>query len=217
MSYRYMPVGISMGDRRWLVVGGGPIALRKIETLLEYESPVTVVAPEVNEKLDYHADHDKITLEKREYRSPEAKDYDFVICATDDKELNAKVYEDTRGSGALVNVVDDPAHCDIVFPSVLRRDSLTVAVSTDGRAPFVAGHLRLVLGEIFPAHWERMMKHATSYRKMVRERWASDPEKGNACYVEFLEADWKKILKESKDEEVQAELERWLRMPESSE
>ncbi len=210
MSYRYMPVGISTGDRRWLVVGGGAVALRKIETLFEYESTITVVAPEVQKKLDYHADHGKITLEKREYRSPEARDYDFVICATDDRELNAKVYEDTRGSGALVNVVDDPAHCDIVFPAVLRRDCLTAAISTDGRAPFVAGHLRIVLGEIFPAHWERMMKHATSFRKMVRERWEADPEKGNACYVEFLEADWKKILKDSNDAEIQEELERML-------
>ncbi|NIW24448.1 MAG: bifunctional precorrin-2 dehydrogenase/sirohydrochlorin ferrochelatase, partial [Gammaproteobacteria bacterium] len=67
-----------------------------------------------------------------------------------DAELNRRVHEDTRGTGALVNVVDDPQHCDFIFPAVLRRDCLTAAISTDGKAPFVSGHLRLVLENIFP-------------------------------------------------------------------
>jgi siroheme synthase-like protein len=216
MSYKYMPVGVSMGDRRWLVVGGGSIALRKIEILMDYDTKITVVAPEVHEKLEYHASQGRITVERREYRSSEAKDYDFVICATDDKAVNQGIYEDTRLAGVLVNVVDDPVHCDFVFPAVLRRDCLTAAISTDGRAPFVAGHLRIVLEEIFPVHWERLMKHATSFRKMVRERWAGDPEKRNACYTEFLEAEWKRILTESNDAEVAEELERMIEMPASS-
>jgi siroheme synthase-like protein len=203
-----------MDDRRWLVVGGGPVALRKIETLVDYDTKITVVAPEVHDKLEYHASRGRVTVEKREYRSPEAADYGFVICATDDKALNQQVYEDTRQKGALVNVVDDPEHCDFVFPAVLRRDCLTTAISTDGRAPFVAGHLRLVLEEIFPKHWERLMRLATTFRQKVRERWATDLEKGNACFSEFLEADWKRILKEASDEEIETEIERMLNAPE---
>jgi siroheme synthase-like protein len=212
MSFRYMPVGISMTGRRWLVVGGGAVALRKVETLFDYDTEITVVAPEVHEKLQYHAHQGRIKLEKRKYRSSEAKGYHFVICATNDKALNHGIWEDTRLSGVLVNVVDDPPHCDFVFPAVLRRDCLTAAISTDGQAPFVAGHLRIVLEEIFPAHWERLMRHAASFRKMVRERWAGDAERREACYTEFLQAEWKQILQDSNDADVQRELERMLEM-----
>jgi len=213
MKHEYMPVSVSMRDRPCLVVGGGPVALRKVESLMDYDSTVTVVAPEVHEKLEYHARTKRITLEKREYRSPEAGEYGVVISATDDPALNRRVYEDARKGGALVNVVDDPPHCDFIFPAVLRRDCLTAAVSTDGKAPFMAGHLRVILDNIFPAHWERLMKLAASFREQVRERWAGDRAKKNICYAEFLEADWKRLLAEASDDEIDKELDRMLDVP----
>jgi siroheme synthase-like protein len=137
----------------------------------------------------------------------------LVISATDDAALNQRVYEDASEAGALVNVVDDPPHCDFIFPAVLRRDCLTAAISTDGKAPFVSGHLRLVLDNVFPEHWGRLMRLAASFRNRVRERWADDPGKKNACYAEFLEADWKSLLKESSDDQIEEELTRMLKMP----
>ena len=214
MTHKYMPISVSLADRACLVVGGGPIALRKVEGLLEYDTAITVVAPEAHEKLDYHAKRGRITLEKREYQSPEATDYGLVVAATDDATLNARVHEDARGAGALVNVVDDPRHCDFIFPAVLRRDCLTAAISTDGKAPFVSGHLRLVLDNIFPKHWVQLMKLATSFRNRVRSQWADDAQRKNACYSEFLEADWKSMLKESSDEQIEEELTRMLQLPE---
>jgi siroheme synthase-like protein len=214
MAHKYMPISVSLADRTCLVVGGGPIALRKVEGLLEYDTAITVVAPAAHEKLEYHAEQGRITLEKREYRSPEAAAYGLVVAATDDTTLNRRVHEDTRETGALVNVVDDPKHCDFIFPAVLRRDCLTAALSTDGKAPFVSGHLRLVLENIFPKHWTRLMKLAASFRKRVQSQWPDDPQRKNACYTEFLEADWKTMLKESKDDQIEEELTRMLHIPE---
>jgi siroheme synthase-like protein len=214
MGHRFMPISVSMKGRPCLVVGGGLVALRKVESLLEYDTAITVVAPEVDEKLEYHAERGRITLEKREYQSPEASAYGLVVSAADDVTLNRRVHEDARETGALVNVVDDPSHCDFIFPAVLRRDCLTTAISTDGKAPFVSGHLRLVLDNVFPGHWVRLMRLATSFRKMVRNRWADEPGKKSACYAEFLEADWKKMLKELNDDEIAEELTRMLEMPE---
>jgi siroheme synthase-like protein len=208
-----MPISVSLKDRPCLVVGGGLVALRKVENLFEYDTAITVVAPEAHEKLEYHAERGRISLEKREYRSPEAAGYGLVVSATDDVTLNRQVHEDARAAGVLVNVVDDPPHCDFIFPAVLRRDCLTAAISTDGKAPFVSGHLRLVLENIFPGHWKRLMKLAAAFRKRVRERWADDPAKKNACYTEFLEADWKRMLKELDDDQIEEELARMLEMP----
>ena len=213
MKHKFMPISVSMTDRRCLIVGDELVALRKVENLLEYDTAITVVAPEVDERLEYHAKRGRITLEKREYQSPEASGYGLVISATSDATLNGRVHEDATGAGALVNVVDDPARCDFIFPAVLRRDCLTTAISTDGKAPFVSGHLRVVLENIFPSHWGRLMTLATSFRNMVRSRWQDEPGKKNACYAEFLEADWKKMLEELGDDEIERELERMLEMP----
>ena len=158
MPHKFMPISVSLKDRPCLVVGGGLVALRKVESLLDYDTAVTVVAPEAHEKLEYHAKRGRITLERREYQSPEAARYGLVISATDDAALNGRVHEDAKGAGALVNVVDDPPHCDFIFPAVIRRDCLTAAISTDGKAPFMSGHLRLVLENIFPQHWGRLTR-----------------------------------------------------------
>jgi len=214
MRHKFMPISVSLSDRPCLVVGGGLVALRKVESLLDYDTAITVVASEAHEKLEYHAERGRITLEKRVYDSPEAARYGLVISATDDAELNARVHEDARGAGALVNVVDDPSHCDFIFPAVLRRDCLTAAISTDGKAPFVSGHLRLVLENIFPQHWGRLMRLAASFRVRVRSQWADDPAKRDACYSEFLDADWKSMLKELSDDQIEEELTRMLKVPE---
>jgi len=213
MRHKFMPISVSLKDRPCLVVGGGLVALRKVESLLEYDTAITVVAPEAHEKLEYHAKRGQVSLERREYQSPEAARYGLVISATDDAALNKRVHEDASETGALVNVVDDPPHCDFIFPAVLRRDCLTAAISTDGKAPFISGHLRVVLENIFPQHWGRLMRLAASFRNRVRDRWADHPEKKNACYAEFLDADWKSMLDELSDDQIEDELTRMLEMP----
>jgi siroheme synthase-like protein len=210
MTHHYMPISVSMKNRPCLVIGGGKVALRKVETMLDYGAAITVVAPEVHEKLLYHAERKRIKVERREYRSPEAGAYGLVISASDDGKLNKRVYDDAVKSGTLVNVADDPVHCDFIFPAVLRRDCLTAAISTDGQAPFMSGHLRMVLENIFPPHWERLMKLAASFRRRVRERWGEDSAKKNACYAEFLEADWKSMFESMTDDQIEKELTRML-------
>jgi uroporphyrin-III C-methyltransferase/precorrin-2 dehydrogenase/sirohydrochlorin ferrochelatase len=205
-----MPISVSLKNRTCLVVGGGVVALRKVENLLDYRTDITVIAPEVDRKLAYFAEQERIKLEKRSYKSPEAAAYGLVIAATDDRPLNRRVSDDARGAGVLVNVADDPELCDFIFPSVVRRNFLTTAVSTDGQAPFMAGHLRGILNEIFPKHWEKLMGHAATYRRMVRERYADNALKREYAFERFVEADWKKMLKELSAEEVEAALQSML-------
>jgi hypothetical protein len=72
----------------------------------------------------------------------------------------------------------------------------------------------MVLEDVFPRHWSRLMRLAASFRSRVRDRWADHPEKKNACYAAFLEADWKLMLKDSSEEQIEEELDRMLRVPE---
>jgi siroheme synthase-like protein len=210
MSYTYLPISVSIKNKECLVVGGGNIALRKLENLLDYDTSITVVAPAVVPQIEQLAKDKKITLEQRDYRRPEAAAYGLVISATDDSGLNRKVYEDGQGSGTLVNVVDDPDHCDFIFPAVLRRDCLTAAISTDGRAPFMSGHLRMILEELFPRHWDRLVKMAVGFRTMVREKWGDDSASKKACYERFLAANWTEMFEEMNNADIELELKKLL-------
>jgi siroheme synthase-like protein len=208
-----MPISVSMPGRKCLVVGGGPVAVRKVANLLEYDSRVTVVAPEVHEVLEQLAEQGRITLERREYVAPEAGEYGLAIAATDNRALNQRVYDDATAKNVLVNVVDDVPLCDFIVPSVVRRDCLTVAVTTDGKAPFMAGHLRLILEDVFPEHWRRLMRYAVEFRANVRNRWPEDEAKRRACYAQFLEADWKVMIAEMDESGIEAALSGILERP----
>lgn len=199
-----------MRGRKCLVVGGGKVALRKVETLLDYDAEITVIAPDIEDKLRYHGEKGRIKIIKREYRSPEASRYGLVVSCIDKKKLNKKVYDDCKAAGVPVNVVDEPSLCDFIFPAVVRRNCLTASISTDGKAPFISAHLSLVLSTIFPEHWEKLMKHAAVFRKKVQGKWPEDPDKKNACYGRFLDADWKSILKNSSEEEIKSMLDEML-------
>nr|MBN2276402.1 bifunctional precorrin-2 dehydrogenase/sirohydrochlorin ferrochelatase [candidate division Zixibacteria bacterium] len=208
MSATYMPISISLKNRHCLVVGGGKVALRKIENLLDYESEITVIAPEVHDKIEYFAGKGRLKIVHRVYQSPEAENYGLVISACDDDAVNRQVYEDCRAKGIPVNVVDNPPLCDFIFPAVVRRDALTISISTDGKAPFLSGHLRLILENMFQEErWTKIIKLAASFRKKIQSRWPDDHEKRTTAISRFLAVDWQQILKEKKSTE---ELESYL-------
>jgi siroheme synthase-like protein len=205
-----MPISLALKGGKCLVIGGGKVALRKIDSLLDYSIEITVIAPQVESKIQFYAEKGMVLLAKREYRSPEAANYRLVISASDNPDLNRQVCEDCRQSAALVNVVDNPPLCDFIFPALVKRDRLTVAVSTDGQAPFLAGHLRIILENVFPEHWSKLIGHAGEFRKMVRRRWPEQPEKRAECYERFVSADWRDLLKTASEEEIGRILEEML-------
>lgn len=203
MINKYMPICISLKKRRCLVVGGGDVALRKIESLLDYDTDITVVAPNPVDKIQFFADKNRLKLEKREYKIDEASEYGLVISASNNKDVNIQVSEDCRKSGVPVNVVDNPPLCDFIFPAVVKRDTLSVAISTDGEAPFLARQLRLILEDVFPERWKKIASHASQFRKKATARWPGQPEKKAQCYLRFVQADWQNILKENSDTEIE--------------
>lgn len=201
MGLKYMPVNIRLKDRKCLVVGGGAVALRKIETLMEYDTDITVIAPEVDKKIEYYAGRGNISIKHREYQSPEALDYGLVISATDDNAINEKVCEDCRKVGVPVNVVDNPPLCDFIFPATLHRDCLSVSVSSDGQAPFLSGHIKTILEEMFEKkRWTTIAQLASVFRNRVQKKFEGDTKMKLASFANFLNTDWKQTLEEVPDE-----------------
>jgi siroheme synthase-like protein len=206
MADKYLPINISLKDRPCLVVGGGPVALRKIEKLIDYKADITVIASDVLERIEYYDKRGFIKLEKRDYKTADATTYGLVIAATDDEPLNKKIYDECHKIGIPVNVVDNPPLCDFIFPATMRRNHLSVSISSDGTAPFLTGHLRVILDNIFPKHWERISELAADFRKQVMEKWDGNPTMKEECYEKFLNADWKTIIKEQSDEQIKQTL-----------
>lgn len=139
---RYYPIFADIKGRPVVVVGGGEVAFRKVKSLLDAGASVTVISPEAAKGLENLKDRGKIHIIKRKYRKGDLKGAFLAVSASDDKEVNNAVYREAEGSNKLVNVVDDPAHCNFIVPSVVDRGSLVIAISTSGKAPFLAKRLR---------------------------------------------------------------------------
>ena len=144
MSFAY-PIMLDLAGRPCLVVGGGPVAERKIDGLLAADARVTVVSPSLTPTLLALAAEARLHWRPREYAPGDAAGFALVMVATTDASVSDAVSAECRERGVWVNCADVPARCDFILPSVFRRGALTVAVSTGGASPTMA---RLVREEL---------------------------------------------------------------------
>jgi len=161
------PVMLDVTNRLCLVVGGGGIALRKAQGLVEEGARVTVVAPEVVEPLANMAGEGRLRLERRTYAIGEAATYALVFAATDDRGVNAQVFADANDTGVWVNVADDPELCSFHLPGRVRRGPLQLAIASAGEAPFAVRRLRQVLERRFGPEWAEWVAAASRFRNRV--------------------------------------------------
>lgn len=138
----YYPIHLNVFDRKCIVIGGGEVALRKVQILLEYGAEVDVISPELAPELIKLAQENQISTFTREYRNGDLKKAFVVIAATDSDEINRQVAAEARRRSILINVVDDAEYSDFIVPSVMRRGDITITVSTSGRSPALARKLR---------------------------------------------------------------------------
>ena len=139
---RYYPVQLDVQNRNCLVVGGGGVATRKVQTLLKCGARVTVVSPDTGSELEELARNNVIVLKKRGYRRSDVSHMFLVIGATDDKDLNRQIFNDAEALGRLCNIADLPEACNFILPSVVHQGDLVIAISTSGKSPAFAKHLR---------------------------------------------------------------------------
>ncbi len=179
------PVMLSLNGRRCLVVGGGGVALRKVEGLLAAGARVSVVAPEPVGQLVDLASRGEIALERRAYRSGEAAGFYLVFAATDDNGVNQRVSGDAEKAGVLVNVADEPDLCAFHLPARVQRGSLQLAVASAGEAPFVVRRLRQALEKRFGPEWGEWIEAAARFRTAVRQAGLSAADK-ESLYDRFF-------------------------------
>jgi siroheme synthase-like protein len=156
----YFPAFLDLRGRRCLVVGGGPVGERKAMALLECGARVLVVSPTLTPALSALAAAGGVEHRGRAFRRVDVHGCTLAVAATGREEVDRAVAAAARAHRTLVNVVDRPADCDVIMPSVLRRGELQIAVSTGGRSPALAREIRRSLEPLFASDAAAIVERA---------------------------------------------------------
>jgi precorrin-2 dehydrogenase / sirohydrochlorin ferrochelatase len=184
----YYPIFVQMEGMRALVVGGGAVAQRKVETLLAFGADVSMVSRDLTPELTRLVDAGKVRFLGPEMVDQFFEDVSLVIAATDDAALNHEVSQGARQRGLLVNAVDQPADCTFIVPSIVRRGDLLIAVSTSGRSPAFSKKIRKRLEAEFGDEYARFLALMGRVRKAVLAMGL--PQKDNSrIFHEIVDSD----------------------------
>lgn len=194
----YFPIVLEMTGRHCLVIGGGAVAERKIASLLAVGAEVTVISPEVTNAIFGWSKNNSIQLKVRRYQSGDLAGYQLVFVATDDPEVNDRVYREGKSCGVWVNAADEPAHCDFILPSVLRRRDLVVAVSTGGVSPAATRVIREELESYLTEDYAPFVQIAGEVRTELKEKSRAV---GSPAWNDALKGEFRSLLKDGKREQ----------------
>jgi uroporphyrin-III C-methyltransferase/precorrin-2 dehydrogenase/sirohydrochlorin ferrochelatase len=168
----FLPIFLDLREQPCLVVGGGEIAARKCALLARAGARVTVLAPELGAALGAELAAGRVAHRAATFREEDLEGYALAIAATSDQAVNRAVAAAARARRMPVNVVDQPALCSFILPSIIERAPITVAVSSGGASPVLARLLRARLESLVPAGYGRLAALAREFRDRVKARFA---------------------------------------------
>lgn len=178
----YFPFFVDVENQNCLVVGGGVVALRKIEKLLPFNPNITVVSPKVHKEI---LSIKNINIIKRKFDFNDLNKKSFVITATDDKVLNKEIYNSCKENNIPVNTVDDKDNCSFIFPALARNNGVTVAISTSGKSPLYAKYLRKKIENLIQDS-ESIVDNLSKYREKIKNEISLE-ENRKVAFEKLLE------------------------------
>jgi precorrin-2 dehydrogenase/sirohydrochlorin ferrochelatase len=164
---RYLPIFLDVTARECIVVGGGEVAARKVESLLEAGAHVTVVSPQLSPALEAIVARSLVIHLDRRYQRGDLTGSALVYAATDDPELHRELAVEARALGIPINVIDVPELCTFISPAVVKRGDLEIAISTSGASPAFAARLRRKLEEQFGAEYALTLEVLRAARRRL--------------------------------------------------
>jgi precorrin-2 dehydrogenase/sirohydrochlorin ferrochelatase len=161
------PIFLELGERRSVVIGGGSVAARKAQALLNADTRLVVVAERIDNMMTVICQGKNAELIKSRYSKEYLTGAVLVIAATNNNQLNKQIYKDCQELEILCNVVDVPELCDFYVPAVVKRGDLQIAIGTEGRCPAYAGHIRKKLEKIFTEKHGQFLAELEQLRKRI--------------------------------------------------
>lgn len=163
----YFPAFLKFDDKKILIIGGGNVALEKLEHLLDFTKNITLVAQEFNEQIRKLIEENNLKYFEKAYEKSDLVGFDIVIAAIDNFILQEQIYFETRGKNCLCNCVDLQKYCDFIFPSYVKKGDLTIAISTGGASPAMAKQLRIYFSKLIPDSIVEFLSQMKEYRKTM--------------------------------------------------
>ncbi|NOI12966.1 precorrin-2 dehydrogenase/sirohydrochlorin ferrochelatase family protein [Vibrio hepatarius] len=212
---QYFPLFLNLKGKPVLVVGGGEVACRKVDTLVRAGAMVTIVSPQIEDYLRTLVDSQECIWIQNFY-SKELLDKKFVQvwATTDNPELNHQVHRDAKQLGILVNVVDDLPYCDFITPSIINRGRIQLAISSGGASPVLVRNIREKLEAALPHNLALLADFGASKRNDIKqalpsvdtrrkfwENFFADPRSDKAETRAELEALYQDTLKSGVSEQ----------------
>ena len=171
------PINLHLTGCPVLVVGGGQVAERKINTLVAAQAAVTIISPELTPGLQVLAKNGALRWRQRIYESGDIETFSLVFCATNRREVNQTVAREARERGKLVNVADGPEEGNFSLPALVRRGDLLLTVSTGGQSPALVRKLRRELEALYGPEYEELLLLLGRIREEMKEYFATSSER----------------------------------------
>jgi len=191
----YYPLLLSLEGRSCMVVGGGKVAEGKVEGLLAAGGDVTVIGPNLSERLLAWFEKGRIGWRPRSYQKGDLDGCLLVVAATEDRHVNEKVWQEAQEHSILLNAVDDPSHCNFILPAVHRQGDLVVAVSSSGLAPAFSVWLRDRIARSIGPEYGAYLRLLAELRAEVARRFAAPAKRRRA---------WRQLIGDTTFEQVRS-------------
>lgn len=160
-----------MDQKQAVVIGGGKVAQRKVEELLQADASIKVISPNICPPLAKLIQENNIQTVCRSYQPGDLEGASLVIAATNDTSINRAIYEEARSRNLLVNVVDDPAHSNFILPAIFHRGQIGVAISTGGASPALARRLREKLEKVIGPEYADLAELLSEMRPELMQQF----------------------------------------------
>jgi len=206
---RLYPMYVSLEGRKTVVIGGGKVAQRKVEVLLECGAAVAVISPEVTEILTNWEGQGRVRIKKRGFQAGDTAGAWLVIAASGEEEVNRRVFAEAEESGIFCNVVDVPELCSFQVPAVVQRGPMQIAVSTGGVSPALAKRVRKELEAEFGPWYEVFLAGLSELREHIKAIYPQDQGKRARIFKGFVNSEALEKLREGEEEAFREILEEW--------
>ncbi len=194
------PLYLDLSGKLAVVIGAGNVAARKVQALAPTGARIVVVAPDADENFRQACGTGDIELIIGKYSKDHLAEAVLAIAATDDLDLNKRIYADCQELKVICNVVDQPELCDFYVPALVQRGHLQIAIGTDGNCPAYAGHVRRKLEGIFTEDHGRFVDELEKIRKHIIAEIA-DLGQRKAVLVQLVKDDsFDRFLKDGPDQ-----------------
>ena len=197
----YYMAALDLNRRRCVIIGGGVVAERKIEALLESGAEITVICPDPSPAIEQRAAAFEITLFRRPYRFGDLESAWLAVAATDSRDTNHHVYEEAAQRRMLINTVDSLQECNFVVPAVLNRGDIRIAVTSGGQSPVLAQRARDEIAKVIGPEYGRLAELLGACRREVH-RLVPDASDRRALWSQMASTESLDLVRRGDDAEV---------------